>query len=366
MPRRDYYAVLGVKRTASTDEVKRAFRQLALEYHPDRNPGSERAEARFREIVEAYETLSDPVRRARYDRLGPLYRPDGRPPTPDDIAEMVQDALGGLFGRKRGRERGADLRATLTITLEEAAAGVEREITVERRVVCRRCDGTGAPADARQTCPSCGGSGKAATRRLFRTSCPRCDGRGFVATRKCSRCQGDGRVREEETLRIHLPAGVASGQKLRVRDKGDVPDGGGKPGDLYVIVQVAEHPLFQRRGADLLCEAPLLWHEAALGAELIVPTLEGTTRIRVPPGTASGHVFRLAGRGLPRLDGRKRGSRGDLHVQVFVEVPARLDAEARRAAESLARALPAGAHPRRAAWDAALAARQPSSTETRP
>lgn len=357
MPRRDYYAVLGLKRTATTDEVKRAFRVLALKYHPDRNPDDVDADRRFREVAEAYEVLADAEERARYDRLGPLYRPDGRPPTPEDLSAYVNDALAGLFRRRGAAEKGEDLRHSLSVPLEEVAKGAEREISVLRNIRCKRCEGTGADPDGgRRKCEHCEGSGKSAQRRLFRSSCAHCDGRGFVTVKRCERCKGEGRHDANETLKVRIPPGVATGQKLKIRNKGHESRGEAPPGDLYLLIAVAEHPLFRRRGDDLICEVPVTWPEAALGAELTVPTLDGTTTIRLPPGTPSGKIFRLSGRGLPSLDQKRR--RGDLHLKAVVEIPTTLSDQDREAVRALAERLKPAAFPQRAAFEEALRARR--------
>ncbi len=356
MARLDYYAVLGVARDATPDEIKKSFRQLALQYHPDRNPDDVDAERRFREVAEAYQCLSDPDERLRYDKLGPLYRPDGKPPTPDDVNTFVKDALAGLFGRRANQERGEDLRYTLTVSLEEVGTGVEREIDVNRRVACKRCDATGAdPEGGRKTCERCGGSGKSGARFSLRPECPHCDGRGFTTVKRCTRCGGEGRHDRQDALKVKVPQGVATGQKLKLRGKGNDGRNAGSTGDLYVLVNVAEHALFLRRGDDLLCEAPLLLTEAALGVDLLVPTLEGSTTIRIPPGTPSGKIFRLAGRGLPNLESRRRG---DLHVKVNVEVPTAIGERERAALQALASQVSAAAHPQRRAWDEQLRARR--------
>jgi molecular chaperone DnaJ len=349
--RRDYYAVLGVSRDASPDDIKKAFRALAMRYHPDRNPDDVDAERRFREAVEAYETLSEPEKRQRYDRLGPLYRPDGKPPSPEDLKAAVSEALSGLFLKRRPEDPGEDLRYTLNVTLEEVGSGGERMVTLERRIGCKRCEGSGAEPDGRKKCDGCDGSGEVPGRRLFRSACPRCDGMGFITLTRCKRCDGAGRHDDKENLKLRIPRGVATGQKLRIRGRGNEARGGGQPGDLLVLISVADHPLFRRRGTDLFCEAPLLWTEAVLGSDLRVPTLEGTTTIRIPPGTTSGKVFRLAGRGLPAMKG---GRRGDLHIKTRVEVPEKLPEAYRGLLDQLAEALGVEAHPLRAAYDAQL------------
>lgn len=359
MARRDYYAVLGIPRTAGPEEVKKAFRSLALRWHPDRNPGDVEAERRFREVAEAWDVLGDPEKRARYDRMGPLFTPDGKPPRPEDLNEILLDALGGLLGRRRPGERGEDIRYTLKLTLEEAARGVERSVRIQRTVTCRDCAGAGASTEGRSPCEECKGTGKSATRRFLRNDCPHCAGRGYRSSRPCARCAGEGRTVSDEQLKIKVPAGVATGQKLKLRGKGDDGPGvsgtTGPPGDLLVIVDVEDHALFRRRGNDLLCEVPVTFVEAALGAEVEVPTLDGSTRLRIPAGTPSGKAFRLPGRGLPSPEG---SARGDLHARLVVEVPAALDGEARAALEEFARRAGAAAHPRKRAWAEALRERQ--------
>lgn len=354
MARRDYYAVLGIRKNASAEDVKKAFRTLALKYHPDRNPGDVEAERRFREVAEAWEVLGDPEQRARFDKLGPLYTPTGRPPRPDELNEILKDALGGLFRRRGAGGPGEDIRYSVNVTLEEAATGAERQVTIPRTVRCELCRASGDSPEGRTPCATCGGTGKSPTRRLFRSECATCDGKGYTAAKRCTRCGGEGRHGTEERLKVKIPAGVATGQKLKVKGKGHEPPIEGAPGDLYVLVHVDEHPLFRRRGADLLCEAPVTFSELALGTNLAVPTLDGSTTIRVPPGTASGKTFRLAGRGLPALD---RGGRGDLHVKLVVEVPPALTPEQRTALATLAERLGPADHPRRRAWDEALRSR---------
>ncbi len=356
MSRRDYYELLGVRRDATADEIKKAFRALALQYHPDRNPDDPEAELRFREIAEAYQVLSDPEERYRYDRLGPFFRPDGKPPTPEDVSEMLGQALAGLFKRKKEPGKGADLRYTLSVTLEQVARGAQQDITLMRTCQCDRCGGTGGEPDAGlKSCDMCEGTGKSPTRRVFRTTCPKCDGDGKIVVDRCRRCKGQGVVDRKETLSVRVPAGVATGQKLKLRAKGNVPRRGGKAGDLYVIVAVDEHPVFRRRGSDLFAEVPLTFPEAALGTELTVPTLDGSTRIRIPAGTPSGKVFRLAGRGLA---GPKRSAAGDLHIKVEVEVPTKLSADQQARLRNLDEVLGPADHPRRKAFDDTLAARQ--------
>jgi len=346
---RDLYNILGITKSASPDEVKKAYRSLARRWHPDKNPGDVDAAARFKDINEAYRTLSDPEKRRRYDRLGPLYTEDGRPPKPEDVNEVVSNVFNNLFGRNKG-QRGEDLRYTISLTLEEVAAGVDKAVTVPRFVSCNTCGGDGADPDGgKQKCDVCGGSGKG-TGRLFRSSCYHCQGQGFTITRRCPTCGGDGRKGLEDTLKVKVPKGVATGQKLKVSQKGNAARGSGEAGDLFVIVSVAEHDLFRRRGDDLLVDLPLTIEELTLGADVTIPTIEGSTSIRIPPGSSPGKVLRLGGRGLPRLGMQ---TRGDLHVQLGLEVPTGLSPEQRDALRSWTASLSPTAHPRRDAFDRA-------------
>ncbi len=354
--RRDYYNVLGVKKNATPDELKKAFRKLALAYHPDRNPDDLDADARFREIVEAWEVLGDPEERIKFDRLGPFYKPNGQPPTPDELSEFVGETLGGLFRKKRRGSAGEDLRYTLTLSLEEVAVGGEKLITVPRQVGCKRCNGDGAdPNDGKKTCDGCDGSGRSGTRRLFRQDCARCDGRGFVLVKRCSRCDGEGRHGVEDRLKVKVPPGVATGQKLKLRGRGNAPKGEASAGDLLVIVTVADHPLFRRRGPDLICDVPITLAEAVLGGAVTVPTLTGTTQIKIPTGTATGKLLRLSGQGLPRRE--KRG-KGDLHLKVVVEIPQALASEQIELLRRFDSSSTAHNHPRRQAFDKAIEDRQ--------
>jgi molecular chaperone DnaJ len=347
LARRDLYAVLGIPRSANAEEAKKAYRTLARRYHPDRNQGDDEAARRFREIAEAYETLSNPELRSRYDRLGPLYRPDGRPPTPDEVTDWVTDTIGGLF-RKRRPDQGEDLRYTLTIELECVASGGDRSIEVRRQAKCTGCRGNGAdPKEGRQDCPECEGTGKAVGRRLFRTQCPHCNGAGQVTIKKCGDCTGLGRVESVEKLNVRIPKGVATGQKLKLRGKGNDARAAGESGDLFVIINVSEHPLFQRRGSDLYCVVPIRFSSAALGANIAVPTLTKQSTIKIPPGTESGRVLRLSGRGLPTMKG---GRTGDLHFELRVETPSVLSPAQRKAVEAMDKVLDNSAHPRRAAF----------------
>lgn len=354
MAYRDLYNVLGVERGASPDEIKKAYRKLARQYHPDRTGGDEAAAQRFKDITLAYQTLSDAEERARYDRLGPFYTPDGRPMRPDELNETVTGLVGRFLGRAR-KAPGKDLRFTLTLDLEEVLTGSTRQITVPRRARCGDCGGSGArPGDGTAVCEVCSGTGRAQG-RILRTSCYHCDGTGFVIVHPCARCEGEGRLSIEDTLEVVVPEGVATGQKLKLKGKGDAAPGEGKDGDLFVVVNIAEHPLFRRRGEDVLVELPLTFDEVVRGAEVEVPTLDGTTTIRVAPGTPAGRILRLSGRGLPRVGG---GARGDLHLQVVLEVPTELTADQQRALSAWAASLAASSHPRRKAFDDAVRERR--------
>ncbi len=355
MATRDYYNILGVERSASNDDIKRAYRTLARRWHPDRNSADADAETRFKDINEAYRTLGDAEKRNRYDRLGPLYTEDGRPPRPEDINEVVGNVFNNIF-RRRSKERGEDLRYTVSVTLEEVATGIEKEVTVPRFVRCRTCRGDGAnPEGGKTACEVCSGSGKATGPRIFRTECYHCSGRGFTVTEGCDDCGGDGRRGVEDRLRVKVPKGVATGQKLKVSAKGNASRGSGDPGDLFVIVSVAEHSLFRRRGDDVLVELPLLFTELTLGADVKVPTLDGRTTIRIPDGSHPGKILRLAGRGLPRV---AKASRGDLHIQLTLEVPDGLSEAQQRELQDWSAGLPETSHPRRADFDSQVAERE--------
>lgn len=360
MAYRDLYNVLGVERNASPDDIKKAYRKLAMQWHPDRTGGDEAAAQRFKDITLAYKVLSDAEERARYDRMGPFYTPDGRPMKPDELNETVGSLVGRFFGRNK-QTPGRDLRYTLTLDLEDVATGTRRQITVPRRARCGDCGGTGArPGDGQAVCEVCSGTGRAQG-RILRTSCYHCDGTGFVIVHPCETCEGEGRRAIDDTLEVVVPPGVATGQKLKVATKGDAAPGEGKDGDLYVIVNIAEHELFKRRGEDVVADLPLTFAEVVAGADVEVPTLEGSTVVRIAPGTPSGRILRLAGRGLPRVG---TSTRGDLHLQVVLEVPSDLTEAQRDALRGWADDLPAHAHPRRKSFDAAVRAR--TSTDGAP
>jgi molecular chaperone DnaJ len=330
----DYYDMLGVRRNAPLDEIKSAYRQLALKYHPDRNPGDKIAENEFKKVSEAYQVLSDPEKRQLYDLYGHagLNGFDvGGFGGFEDIFSSFGDIFEDFFGfsRRRGRatrvQPGADLRHVVTLTLDEVLQGVEKEIAVERRVLCQRCEGEGVEPGTRvQTCSTCGGRGQVSqSRGLLRvfTTCPVCRGTGSFIPHPCETCSGSGTTQEKRQMQVRIPPGVDSGTRLRLRGEGEAGRFGGPPGDLYIDVQVAPHPLLSRRGRDLLHRTELSFVQAALGWEITVPTLNGSAPIKIPSGTQSGEVFSLKGEGLPDLKTKKRG---DLLVEVSLKTPTNL------------------------------------------
>ncbi|MFH1467298.1 MAG: J domain-containing protein [Pseudomonadota bacterium] len=353
---RDYYEVLGLGRDATPADVKRAFRALAMKYHPDRNPDDLTAERRFKEAVEAYEVLSDPEKRRRYDRMGPLYRHDGRPPTPEELGELLGKALGGIFRRGGGMGPGRDVKARVEVQLEALLSGTDVTIEVPRQVRCEACEATGADLDGRTPCETCGGSGKARSRRWLRSACGDCNGRGWVSARRCKVCGGEGRHGSTARFKVHVPPGAGHGQKLKLAGRGDEPGGEGSPGDLLVVIAVREHPVFRRRGTDLFLDLPVSMPEAALGADVEVPLLDGATTIRLPAGSASGTQLRLTGRGLPPIGG---GRRGDLHLRVVVEVPQQVSEPQRELLDRLSATFEPAQHPQRAALHRFLHERGP-------
>lgn len=349
--KRDYYAVLGVGQNASEQEIKSAYRKLALQFHPDRNPENpEAAGEKFKEITEAYSVLADAQKRAAYDRFGHAgvsgsggFSPDFSSTIFADFEDLFGEffGFGDIFGRGRaGRrsrsERGDDLRYDLEISLEEAATGLDTKIKIPRWESCAECGGRGARKGSHpEVCSTCGGRGQVRQQQGFFTltrTCPQCRGAGQVIRELCSACQGEGRVRHEKVLGIKIPAGVEDGMRLRVGGEGDSGTSGGQPGDLYVVLRVREHDLFERRGNDLYCTMPISVPQAVLGAEIKVPTLRGEERLHIPEGTQTGSVFRVRGRGFPNLEGR---GQGDLYVIVHVVMPAQITREQRRLFESL-------------------------------
>ncbi len=357
--KRDYYEVLGVGRTTPVDEIKSAYRKAALKWHPDRNPEHKKdAEARFREATEAYSVLSDPQKRAAYDRFGHagLSGTGFDPGFNRTIFEEFQDIFGDFFGfeeilgggRRRGSraQRGADLRYDMTLTFEEAAAGVKTKIQLPRQEFCEICNGTGAKAGTGvAACQTCGGRGQLHYQQGFfaiSRTCPACQGAGQVIRERCPNCRGTGRLEREKKIDLRIPPGVDSQTRLRVPGEGEPGMNGGPPGDLYVVLEVKEHPFFERRGADLYCTVPITIAQAALGTEILVPALGGDERVKVPEGTQTGSIFRVRGKGLPDPHG---GGKGDLYVNVRVATPMKLSREQRRLLQELGETLPAENRP---------------------
>jgi molecular chaperone DnaJ len=344
----DYYEVLGVPRNASEQEIKSAYRKLALKHHPDRNPGDKQAEEKFKEAAEAYSVLSDPDKRKRYDAYGHagLGGNVGFDPSIfSDFGDILGDlfGIGDLFGRRRsGPRRGADLRYNLELGFEEAAFGTETHIQIPRVEPCGTCSGSGsAPGTKPTVCSACSGHGQVTFQQGFFSvarTCGRCRGTGKIITSQCSDCRGQGQVPVERKLQIKIPGGVDTGSQLRIAGEGEAGSQGGPPGDLYVVVRVQDHPFYRREGTGLFCEVPISLTQAALGATLEVPTLDGgQAKVTVPESTQTGASFRVRGQGVPSLGGR---GRGDLHVTVRVVTPSKLTAEQRRLLEQLAKTLP--------------------------
>ncbi|HVT92443.1 MAG TPA: molecular chaperone DnaJ [Bryobacteraceae bacterium] len=357
--KRDYYEVLGVSRDVDDQALKGAYRKLALKYHPDRNPEDSDAEERFKEAAEAYGVLSDPQKRAAYDRFGHQGVQNGGAQgfDPSNFADFG-DILGDLFGfgdlfgggggRRRSRvQRGEDLRFDLQIVLEDAIRGMSADIQVPRMDACTRCQGTGAEReDGMVTCSVCRGRGEVLYQQGFlsvRRTCGQCNGRGQIVRRPCTQCRGEGRIRSDRKLKVNIPAGVENGTRLRLQNEGQPGPNGGPAGDLYVVVAVKEHPVFERNGDDLHCVVPVNVAQAALGAEITLSTFDGPQTVKIPEGTASGHQVRLRGLGVPHLQSH---GRGDLYVHVEVKIPARLTREQRRLFEQLRETLPAENEPK--------------------
>ncbi|MFZ5830793.1 MAG: molecular chaperone DnaJ [Planctomycetota bacterium] len=335
--KRDYYEVLGVDRSASTKEIAEAYRKLALRYHPDRNPGDEEAVARFKEAAEAFEVLNHAEKRALYDRYGHAGLGTGAPQFRDvgDVFDAFGDIFGdslfgSIFGNRGGRRarRGADIQCEVTLDLLEAAQGTSKVVQFHRMQRCDTCNGSGAkPGTKPERCRYCNGQGRVIQSAGFfsmQTTCPSCRGSGNVIQDPCRECRGDGYVSVRVSRKVNIPAGVDNQTQLRLQGEGQPSVDGGPPGDCYCVIRVKEHQLFERRGQDLICQVPIGYAQAALGATIEVPTLDGREPLDLPPGTQSGDVFTLRGRGMP--DPRHRG-RGDLLVQVHIEVPRKVDGE---------------------------------------
>jgi molecular chaperone DnaJ len=345
---KDYYRILGVPRDATQEEIKKAYRKLALKYHPDRNPNDKEAEEKFKEINEAYACLSDPEKRAKYDRFGTVdgfeFSDAGFDSFASAFSDIFEDIFGDFFGtftgqRRRTRpKRGADLRYDLSISLEEAVRGCEKEITIPRWVSCELCGGSGAkPGSGPVRCPECGGSGYVRFQQGFFSvsrTCPRCGGSGTYIVTPCRACNGEGRVRKYRTVSVKIPPGVDNGSRLRISGEGELGSHGGPPGDLYIIISVKPHKFFKRQGLDLYCEVPITFPQAVLGGEIEVPTLYGTEKLKIPAGTPSGKEFVLRGKGVPRLGGH---SRGDQIVRVYIDVPKKLTPRQKELLQEFAR-----------------------------
>ncbi len=356
MSKRDFYDVLGVSRTASEQDIKSAYRKLALQYHPDRNPGDKAAEERFKEAAEAYAVLADPDKRARYERFGHagVSGAAGGGGVDPTIFADFQDIFGGLgdifgfgdiFGggrRRGGPQRGADLRYDMEIAFEQSAKGAETAIQIPRHEACETCQGSGAaPGSTPTTCPQCRGAGQLRYQQGFFTvarTCGQCRGAGKVIAKPCAACHGQGTTEQQRKLTVKIPAGIASGQRLRLTGEGEAGTQGGPHGDLYVVIHVRDHEFLHRDGNDLHCEIPLSITTLALGSEITVPGIDGNETLRVPEGTQTGATFRLKGKGMPDVGGR---GKGDLLVTVQAVTPKKLTREQRKLLEQLAETLPA-------------------------
>jgi molecular chaperone DnaJ len=363
MAQQDYYELLSVEKGANDEELKKAYRKKAVQFHPDKNPGNKEAEEMFKKVSEAYEVLKDPQKRAAYDRYGHAAFQQGGGAGPrgpgggggfHDPFDIFRDVFGGgggggggggvfdeMFGGGGGRggdRDGSDLRYDLEITLEEAAKGLEKEISFRKAVTCERCSGNGAePGSKKVLCPTCKGHGQ--VRRsggiiTFTQTCPTCGGSGQRVEKPCSACRGEGRTAKTTKLTVRVPAGVETGSRLRSSGNGEAGLAGGQAGDLYIVINVRDHELFERHGNDLFCEIPIKFTLAALGGSIEVPTLFGKASLKIPAGTQSGTTFRLKGKGMPNLRG---GSAGDQLLRVQVEVPQSLSSEQRKLLEDFAR-----------------------------
>ena len=358
--KRDYYEVLGVSKGASEDEIKKAYKKMARKYHPDLNPGDKSAEEKFKEVNEAYEVLSDADKRARYDQYGhagvdPNFGAGGFGGGFDggfdfgDLGDIFGSFFGGGFGGGRrtnpnAPQRGESIRMSIAISFEEAAFGCEKEVTVERYETCDTCHGSGcAPGTSPEVCPDCHGTGTVQVRRqtpmgVFATSspCPKCGGKGRIIHQPCKDCRGSGMMRKKKTIQASIPAGIDNGQTISIRGQGNAGRNGGPAGDLLITITVRPHELFRREGTSVLCEAPITFTQAVLGAELEIPTIDGKVKYTLPEGTQSGTTFRLKGKGIPSINGR---GRGDQYVTVYIETPRNLNKEQKEALKKFAAAM---------------------------
>lgn len=355
--KRDYYEVLGVSRGASEDEIKKAYKKMGRKYHPDLNPGDKTAEEKFKEVNEAYEVLSDADKKARYDQYGhagvdPNFGAGGFGGGFDgsfdfgDLGDIFGSFFGGGFGGGRrtnpnAPQRGESIRMSIAISFEEAAFGCEKAVTVERYETCDTCHGNGcAPGTSPEVCPDCHGTGTVQVRRqtpmgVFATSspCPKCGGKGRIIHQPCKDCRGSGMVRKKKTIQASIPAGIDNGQTISIRGQGNAGKNGGPAGDLLITITVRPHELFRREGTSVLCEAPITFTQAVLGAELEIPTIDGKVKYTLPEGTQSGTTFRLKGKGIPSINGR---GRGDQYVTVYIETPKNLNKEQKEALKKFA------------------------------
>jgi molecular chaperone DnaJ len=355
MAKRDYYEILNLARNASESEIKKAYRRLAMKYHPDRNPGDKTAEERFKEAKEAYEVLSDPQKRAAFDQFGHagIDAAAGAAGAGGfgggvNLGDIFGDVFGDIFSNARGggrqqAYRGADLRYTLDLTLEEAVFGTEAKIRIPTLTVCGVCDGTGAKKGTKpSTCSTCNGVGQVRMQQGFfsiQQTCPRCQGRGTINVNPCAACNGSGRTEEYKTLSVKVPAGVDNGDRIRLSGEGEAGEQGAPPGDLYVQCRVKPHPIFEREESALFCKVPISFTTAALGGELEVPTLDGRISVKIPAGTQTGKVFRIRGKGVKPV---RSGATGDLLCQVNVETPVNLTRHQKELLEQLAATLEGG------------------------
>ena len=350
--KRDYYEVLGVQKGAGEEEIKKAYKKMARKYHPDLNPGDKDAEEKFKEVNEAYEVLSDSEKKARYDQFGfagvdPSYGAGAGGGAYGaggfdfgDLGDIFGSFFGGGFGGTRANpnapQRGESLRTSVTISFEEAAFGCEKEISIERVEQCDTCRGTGCEkGTTAEVCPDCRGTGMVQQRRqtplgFMSTSAPcgRCGGKGRIIHQPCKACHGSGQLRRRKTLKVTIPAGIDNGQTISLRGQGNAGRNGGQAGDLLIVIAVRPHEIFRREGTSVLCEAPITFTQAVLGAELEIPTIDGKVKYSIPEGTQSGTTFRLKGKGIPGLNGR---ARGDQYVTVYIETPRNLNREQKEA-----------------------------------
>ena len=357
MSKRDYYEVLGVERSASDDDLKKAFRRLAMKHHPDRNPGNKECEAHFKEAKEAYEVLGDAQKRSLYDQHGHAAFEGGMGRGAHaDVGDIFGDIFSDIFGMGGGRgrqRRGSDLRYVLELDLEEAVFGVEKKINVPTLATCDKCDGSGSSDGKLGTCTTCQGHGRVRMQNgifSIQQTCPHCSGSGKTIANPCKSCRGEGRVQRDKNLAVKIPAGVDTGDRVRLTGEGEAGPSGALPGDLYVEVQVRDHAIFQRERDDLFCEVPIRFSQAALGSELQVPTLGGEATIKIPPETQTGKLFRLRGKGVRNV---RNGHAGDLVCRVVVETPVKLNKQQRELLQEFEASFgddPAAHTPRASSW----------------